>query len=245
MKGKIFNVVIISVFTATLSLLNRAPLAAEMAPHPVMSGNTSAQTQEAMRNFLESYLRRLDDQEARMLRGNDLEAARLVRQEKVQVAGELARLSPLDERTESPIQPTPPQSMPARKVDINHTPTTYSSEVKGLAGAPSFTENNVYSFVLPQVGDSSILSYYATGRRSTESYGNVWLITPDGRREKISKWKSGQFDDPATEIKTYKKLAPLTEDISKYVREPGMYKVEFEWTDGIDPLVIFRVELTS
>ena len=29
------------------------------------------------------------------------------------------------------------------------------------------------------------------------------------------------------------------------VKEAGTYKVEFEWTGGIDPLVIYRVELTS
>ena len=41
------------------------------------------------------------------------------------------------------------------------------------------------------------------------------------------------------------KIRPITKDISELVTMPGVYKIEFNWTGGIDPLVIYRVEVTS
>jgi hypothetical protein len=122
---------------------------------------------------------------------------------------------------------------------------TQVSEVEGWAGAASFSKNNVYTFYLPDVGTYSTMKFWATGRRSIDSTGNVWLVTPAGHREKISKWKDRDFEEPATEISSYKKIAPIIVDISELVTKAGTYKIEFEWTGGIDPLVIYRVELTS
>lgn len=139
-----------------------------------------------------------------------------------------------------------PVPKPAPKPVIKkRDPQIHISKVEGLAGAANFSKNNIYTFHLAETGTVSTLKFWATGRRSIESIGNVWLITPDGRREKITKWKERHFDAPATEISSYKKLKPFFENISKLVTKPGTYKVEFEWTGGIDPLVIFRVELTS
>jgi hypothetical protein len=124
-------------------------------------------------------------------------------------------------------------------------PITHSSSVTGLAGAASFSENNEYSFELEKVGSKSLVKFWATGRRSTDSQGDVWLIAPTGYREKIMKWREKDFTKPATEITSYEQINPIIIDVSDEIGEPGNYRIEFEWTGGIDPLVIFRVELTS
>ena len=126
-----------------------------------------------------------------------------------------------------------------------HIPKTYVSSVKGLAGAAKFSKNNIYKFNLPKVGANSSLTFWASGRRSTDSTGHVWLITPDGLRKRVGKWKESYFDKAASDASSYKRLLPITDDISELVTRPGVYKVEFEWTGGIDPLVILRVEITS
>jgi hypothetical protein len=135
---------------------------------------------------------------------------------------------------------TPPKTVIKKRVAKTHVST-----VAGLAGAASFSKNNVYTFHLPDVGPNSTMKFWATGHRSIDSTGNVWLVTPAGQREKIFKWKDRYFEAPATEISSYEKIAPIIADISEVVSKAGTYKIEFEWTGGIDPLVIYRVELTS
>jgi hypothetical protein len=137
-------------------------------------------------------------------------------------------------------------SIPApRPVIKKRDPETHVSQLEGLAGAAKFSKNNVYTFHLESVGKTSTLKFWATGRRSIDSVGYVWLITPDGRRERVTKWKEQYFDKPATELSSYKNIEPFIEDVSDLVTRAGAYKIEFEWTGGVDPLVIFRVELIS
>ncbi len=126
-----------------------------------------------------------------------------------------------------------------------HVPKTHISETFGIAGAPVFTKNNIYSFNLQEVGDKSKVVFYASGRKSTKTYGKVWLITPANERFRIHKWSPHDFKRPLSEASSYKRLSPVTTDISKYVTMPGTYKIEFGYTDGIDALGIMRVELTS
>lgn len=146
-------------------------------------------------------------------------------------------------------RPTPkpvvaaPVANPAPKKE--HVPRTHVSSRQGLAGSDGSSKNNVYTFNLEGIGNSTTLAFWATGRNSTDTYGKVWLITPDNRRIFIRIWKESYFEYPTTEIATYYKLRPITEDITKKVTKPGIYKVEFEWTEGTDPLVIYRVEITS
>ncbi|MEN8134973.1 MAG: hypothetical protein ABFS18_05485 [Thermodesulfobacteriota bacterium] len=126
-----------------------------------------------------------------------------------------------------------------------HTPQTHVSSVQGLAGDGGSSKNNIYTFNLEGIGSSTTLAFWATGRNSIDTYGKVWLITPDNRRIFIRIWKESYFEYPSTQIATYYKLRPITEDITKKVTTPGTYKVEFEWTEGKDPLIIYRVEITS
>ncbi|MDT8335837.1 MAG: hypothetical protein RQ753_09070, partial [Desulfurivibrionaceae bacterium] len=133
-------------------------------------------------------------------------------------------------------KPAPPQK---------HTPQTFVSSIKGLAGDAATTENNVYTFELPSLGETTTLAFWATGRNSLDSYGKVWLITPEGHRVIVGIWKESYLDKPSTEVFSYYNLKPIAENISRKVTTPGTYKVEFEWTNGKDPLVIYRVEITS
>ncbi len=195
--------------------------------------------------LLYNYLNQLTSLETTMLNSGDLSGANEVNKEIARINEEIKNIpqpsspSPTLNASAVPAKPEP------KPVIIKRDPQTHSSEVEGLAGAASFSKNNVYTFNLEDVGKSSTLKFWATGRRSVESTGNVWLVTPDGRRERVTKWKDRYFDEPSTEISSYKKLKPIKEDISRLVTKPGTYKVEFEWTGGVDPLVIYRVELTS
>jgi len=140
-------------------------------------------------------------------------------------------------------KPEPVAEKPAPKKE--HTPQTHVSSVQGLAGNSEVNKNNVYTFELPSIGETTTLAFWATGKNTLDSYGKVWLITPEGRRVIVGIWKESYLEKPSTEVFSYYNLKPIAEDISRKVKGPGTYKVEFEWTNGKDPLVIYRVEITS
>jgi hypothetical protein len=139
--------------------------------------------------------------------------------------------------------PAPVAAKPEPKKE--HTPQTHVSSVQGLAGNDKVTKNNVYTFELAEIGASTTLAFWGTGQNSIDTYGKVWLLTPDGNRLIVGIWKESYFKKPATDVFSYYNLQPITENISKKVTGPGTYKIEFEWTNGKDPLVIYRVEITS
>jgi chemotaxis protein histidine kinase CheA len=148
----------------------------------------------------------------------------------------------------APIATLPPSVQapaPQPLTPILRGPQTQSSSVQGLAGSQDSSKNNVYVFNLSEVGPTTTLTYYATGRRSKDTSGNIWLVTPGGHREKVGAWKSGQFETSLAEASSYTSLKPGNVDISGLVKGPGDYKIEFEWIDGIAPLIIHRVEITS
>jgi len=126
-----------------------------------------------------------------------------------------------------------------------HVPETHVSSVPGLAGKDNENKHNIYTFELPGIGKTTTLAYWATGRNSTDTYGKVWMINPEGRRIILSIWKESYFQKPSTEVSSYYDLKPITERLTKKVSGPGTYKIEFEWTEGKEPLVIYRVEITS
>jgi hypothetical protein len=142
-------------------------------------------------------------------------------------------------------KPVAAKPVPKPALKKEHTPQTHVSSIQGLAGNAQITKNNVYTFNLPGIGKTSTLAFWATGQSSIDTYGKVWLITPRGRRVIVGIWKESYFKQPSTEISSFYKLKPITENITKKVNGPGTYKIEFEWTDGKDPLVIYRVEITS
>ncbi len=194
--------------------------------------------------LLFNYLKQLATLETRILTSSDPSQAKEVKAEIYRIETEI-RMIPQAQLASQPAIAAPAPKPASKPVIKKRKPKTHSSEVEGLAGAANFSKNNIYTFHLADTGNVSTLKFWATGRRSIDSTGNVWLITPSGQREKITKWKERHFEEPSTEISSYKKITPIVEDISQFITEPGTYKVEFEWTGGIDPLVIYRIELTS
>ena len=195
--------------------------------------------------ILYNYLQQLTTLETTMLNSNNLSGANEVKAEINRIKEEIKQIPQTSPASQPATAAAVAKPAPKPVIIKKRDPKTHASKVEGLAGAASFSKNNVYTFHLADVGTVSTLKFWATGRRSIETTGNVWLVTADGRRKKITKWKDRYFDEPASEISSYKKIKPIVEDISDLVTRPGTYKVEFEWTGGIDPLVIYRVELTS
>lgn len=233
----LLSIVVMSSMLIFTSTCNAAP------PAELESLQASFVSQKE--RLMYNYLQQLTALEGTMLNSNNISGANAVKSEITKIKEELEKIA----QTSSPestkqTAAIPPKPAP-KPVIIKRDPKTHVSEIEGLAGAANFSKNNVYTFNLADIGSASSLRFWATGRRSIESTGTVWLLNPDGRREKVSKWKDRNFDEPSTEISSYRKLKPINVDISRVVTKPGTYKVEFEWTGGIDPLVIYRVELTS
>jgi len=149
-----------------------------------------------------------------------------------------ARMASLGEKPPSILSP---REMPAPK----HVVRNYVVQAKGWAGIPEFSKNNVYSFELPEIGDKTTLTFYASGRTSTDTYGDVYLVTPEGKQKRVYRWSPDDFEIPLKEAMTYRHLKPVRVDISGLVRKPGRYQVRFQYRDGDDPLGILRVEIKS
>jgi len=202
---------------------------------------------ERKEKLLFDYLENLVKLETRIVTSNNPQDAAEVKAEIGRIERELKKIP---KAVPNPTSIQPPTAITAQKaaprpVIKKRDPKTHVSKVEGLAGASNFSKNNIYTFYLADIGKVSTLKFWATGRRSVDSVGYVWLINPDGRRERVTKWKERYFEKPSTEISSYKEIEPFVEDISELVTKAGNYKIEFEWTGGIDPLVIYRVELIS
>ena len=141
------------------------------------------------------------------------------------------------------VSAAPKPAAVAKPVANKRSGKSHVSNVQGQAAVADFSRHNVYEFDLSTVGKVSTMTFYATGRSNIDSDGKIWLVTPDGRREKIGVW---EVDNVSTVgASSYKDLKAHKYDISKLVTKLGTYKVEFEWTSGLVALYIYRVELTS
>jgi len=121
-------------------------------------------------------------------------------------------------------------------------PKTYVDETRGFAGNP-VEKNNVYSFDVEQAGNRATLRFWASGDVYTNTFGKISLTPPAGEAVVVYNWKKTDFQIPADSVGSYDKLRPINVDVSRYVREPGTYKVTFKWVDGTAGLKILRVEL--
>ena len=117
----------------------------------------------------------------------------------------------------------------------------YLSEERGAAGKwPGKTE---YDFEIQDLPRQAALLFWAAGDFGTDSHGDVYLVTPDGKRQKVAAWTRANFDKPAVKAGSYKDLNPISADVSALVTRPGPYKVQFEFREGKYQLDILRVEL--
>ena len=249
--------------TAAIRAATEKAAAAKAAAEEATGGKDAEREHKAA--ILKEHIRQLTAQGNEKFAIGDIQAAKEI---KLKIGELQDELNSLSGHTNASVQDRHPAAAPAATTPAAATTTpappsaatapapkpltpvlrsqqTKVSSVQGLAGGNKSSHNNIYPFTLSEVGPTATLTYYAAGRRSKDTAGIIWLVTPSGLREKIGVWKNGQFELAQPIPPPHNTLTPVVIDISNVVKIPGDYQVEFEWTDGIAPLIIYRVELTS
>ena len=202
-----------------------------------------AQKATALKGVNDKYIKDLDALEQSLIQKRNLKGALAVQEEKKRVLAGKGTPAPTSKPVAAPKKPAAaPKPVAAPK---KPGPFLYKSETEGIAGAPSFTKNNVYKFNMTEVRNNTKLTIYASGKRSTNSYGSIILMTPAGQKVRVHKWSPGDFKDSVKDVKSYKKLKPIQLMVSNHIARPGNYQVSFEYKKGTDPLVIKYVELKT
>lgn len=201
-----------------------------------------AQKKAALQGVNNKYVKDLDALEQALIQRRDLKGALLVQEEKNRAMSGAGATAP----TQTPAAPAPIAiaPKPAAKL-LKPGPFLYKSETEGLAGAAKFSKNNTYKFNMTEVRGNTKLTIYASGRKTTHSFGNIILINPAGQKVRVHKWSPGDFKASVKEVSSYKKLKPIAMMVSNHVSRPGTYQIAFEYKKGTDPLIIKYVELKT
>ena len=195
------------------------------------------------------YQAKLEKLEKELVGKNDLAGALMVQAERKKMGG--VPVTPIVIPAGAPVAAAAPPAAgaasasvaPAGKGKDNHGQV---SSVRGLAGAEGNSSNTIYTFTLDRIGGQSKLVFYGYGNRSANTYGRVYLSGPDGSRIEVARWRPDLLKGPkASEFKSYTDVQPISADISSQVKQPGQYRVEFQYTDGDEALNIYRVEIQS
>lgn len=201
-----------------------------------------AQKSAALKSVNNKYVRDLDALEQSLIQQRNLKGALLVQEEKKRTLSGTGAISPAPTPVATPSPAATPKPVASPK---KPGPFLYKSETEGLAGAGSFSKNNVYEFNMTEVRGNTKLTIYASGRRTTDTYGNIFLTTPAGQKIRLHKWSPDNFKDSVKEVSSYKKLKPIVKMVSNNVSRPGTYQIAFEYKKGVDPLIIKYVELKT
>ena len=188
-----------------------------------------------------SYQGKLEKLEKELIGKNDLAGALVVQNERKKVSGVPA--TPAAAPVAAAVAPPAvPVSVPASSGGKGNQ--IHVSSVHGLAGAVGNVSNNIYTFMLDRISGQAKLIFYGYGNRSGNTYGKVYLIGPDGNRTEVAKWHPDLLKGPKfADVKSYSDVQAITADISSQVKQPGQYRVEFQYTDGDEALNIYRVEI--
>ncbi|HIJ79658.1 MAG: hypothetical protein OEY01_13055 [Desulfobulbaceae bacterium] len=196
----------------------------------------------------ENYLKKLEKLEKDLIGQSDLAGALVVQTER-------KKMSLIDPTKPVAAAPAPVVDAPKAEAAPVVAPEKdwqtqdnkiHISSVRGVAGSEGNVANNVYPFRLEKLGQNAKLVFYGYGNRSDNSYGEVYLITPDGNRNEVASWSPNKLQGPKfSEVKSYSDVQPIDADISSYVKQAGLYKVEFLYRDGDEALNIYRVELQT
>lgn len=185
-----------------------------------------------------SYQGKLEKLEKELVGKNDLAGALVVQYERKKVSG-----APVVSALPAAASPAAPVVTAASGTKGN---PVHVNSTRGLAGAEGNTSNNIYTFTLDRIGGQAKLVFYGYGNRSGNTYGRVYLIGPDGNRTEVARWRPDLLKGPkASDFKAYTDVQAITADISNQVKQPGQYRVEFQYTDGDEALNIYRVEIQS
>jgi hypothetical protein len=173
-----------------------------------------------------SYQAKLEKLEKELVGKNDLAGALVVQVERQKMSG-------------APVAAIVKTASSAGKGNAVHV-----SSVRGLAGAAGNIANNIYVFTLDRIGSQAKLVFYGYGNRTGDSHGKVYLLGPDGSRTEVAQWQPDLLRGPkVSDFKSYTDVQPISADISSQVKQPGQYRVEFQYTDGDEAFNIYRVEI--
>ena len=192
------------------------------------------------------YQSKLEKLEKELITKNDLAGALVVQAERKKMG---APVTPIVIPAVAPVAvAAPPAAVaaPASVASAGRGNQSQVSSVRGLAGAEGNSSNNIYTFTLDRIGSHSKLVFYGYGNRSGNTYGRVYLSGPDGSRTEVARWRPDLLKGPkVSDFKAYTDVQPIIADISSQVKQPGQYRVEFQYTDGDEALNIYRVEIQS
>lgn len=193
--------------------------------------------------LLGQYIKTLDGLTRREVAADRIEEAKAVRAEKDKADFMLADIqTKLPGKATIAKDGTGASTKPGFQRSV-FKPKTYVDEARGFAGNP-VESHNIYTFNIEQVGRRARLRFWAGGDMYPDTFGSVTL-TPPGKEEEaaIYAWKTKDFKILADKAASYKDLKPITVDVSKLVKEAGVYSIKFKYTSGHGALVIMRLEL--
>ncbi|MFA6899458.1 MAG: hypothetical protein WC256_04520 [Desulfurivibrionaceae bacterium] len=193
-----------------------------------------------------SYQGKLEKLEKELIVKNDLAGALVVQAERKKMGG--TPVVPTIAPTAASVAVAVPPAAGAASASVasgkGKDNQVHVNSVRGLAGAEGNASNNIYTFTLDRIGGQSKLVFYGYGNRSGNTYGRVYLSGPDGSRVEVARWRPDLLKGPkVSEFKAYTDVQAISADISSQVKQPGQYRVEFQYTDGDEAFNIYRVEI--
>lgn len=241
-------------YQARLAKLKKNALHMLDLKYKALLDNHKQSSQKAIQSQYIVNLKRLED---KLIRAGDLGGALVVQterknamqnsestisgiSEKKGTVKKTRKAQPKIKRTVLPKKTSPA----AKKIRLPpaSSPHVYSSTKKGFAGSGKSSAGNRYSFTINPTKKGAELFFHAYGRKSNDSYGEVYLSTPGGGKYQVAHWSPEQLKQSSfRDVKTAQDIVPITTNISKYVKKEGKYTVEFLYRDGNEALIIYQV----
>lgn len=250
-----------TLYNDRIEALKKEALISVERKYQVIFDNFKNNTGKTVKNQYIIDLKRLEDQ---LIRQNNLAGALVVQTERNKNMGisapsittpaaqtVMAAVKPPaakgEEKKAAPAVKDAPKQAPAPSHKLSAaSPQIYASQTKGLAGSGSNIFNNIYAFDIQLFGKQSWLSFNGYGRKTNNSFGEVYLITPAGQRHQVASWSPDQLKaSNYYGVKSAKDVKAIKTDISQLINATGTYKVEFTYRDGNEPLTIYQVEIKT
>ena len=195
---------------------------------------------QSMVSLMGKYTKALEAAIKEEVAADRIEEAKLIKAEKEKVGSMLT-----DAQASLPVKEISQAEKPKQETHIPAAlvfkPKTYVDETKGWAGITPL--NNIYKFNIETVGRKAIFRFWASGDIGTATTGQVLLSGENIQEQIIRQWEPKDFKIAANTVSSYKKLKPISCDISSYVKQPGEYQFTFRWGGSQVGLSILRVEL--
>jgi hypothetical protein len=197
---------------------------------------------QSMVTLLGQYVKALDGMIKKEVAADRIEEAKVIKEENDKAAFLLADnqtklpAKAMGEKLETDV-PNKPASLPS----ASFKPRIYVDETRGWAGMEP--NHNIYKFNVESVGRKTMFRFWASGDIGTATSGQVLLTGPDVQDQIIRQWQPNDFKIAANTVSSYKKLRPISCDVTSSVKHPGEYQFTFRWGGSQVGLSILRVEL--